>query len=79
MANIKFILSRISHFLMAPIVQNLHIWIVIFLMTTIFDVYYFCGRGEYVSIVTVMAGKLLFSYLWVLPLGLKTKWIKKYT
>lgn len=77
MANIKFILSKISHFLMAPIVQNLHIWIVIYLMTTIFDVYYFCGRGEYVSIVTVMAGKLLFSYLWVLPLGLKTKWIKK--
>ena len=44
MANIKFILSRISHFLMTPIVQNLHIWIVIYLMATIFDVYYFCGR-----------------------------------
>lgn len=62
---------------MSPIVRNLHYLVVIFLLTTVFEVYFFCGRGEYVSAATIAMGKLLFSYLWVLPLGLNWKWLKK--
>ena len=69
-------LKNIIRFFLSPLSDNLGWFLIILILTTTFDAIQFFKNGIFGITLAVISGKVLFSYLFSLPLSIKKQWFR---